>query len=284
MSQMIPGFIMGFREGLEAFLLIAIIIKYISSTDQPQLKIKVMQGSGAGLIVSLILGMGLNAVSSGLGGVTTITKVWESAASLIALTLVTMFIFWMINHGSDMVKHVESEVKKKFSGTGLFLISLVIVAREGTEISIFSFAGKYPFSIVILGVFASLILTILIFYSLVKIDIGLLFRITLGYLILQAGFLLGYTMHEGFSALKGYEMVSGENLIFSKAFDVSKTVFSHKDGVIGIPLHVIFGWYSKPEWIQFIVQYSYTIMIFSFWWRDKKTREELKTTHVPSLT
>lgn len=282
MSQMIPSFIMGFREGLEAFLLIAIILKYISKTDQPQLKNKVVQGSVAGLIISLILGMGLNAVSAGLGGVSTMTKVWESAASLIALTLVTGFIFWMINHGSDMARHVEGEVKKKFSAYGLFFISLVIVAREGTEISIFSFAGKYPYSIVMLGVFASLVLTILIFYSLVKVDIGLLFKITLGYLILQAGYLLGYTLHEGFSALKGYEMISGDSLIFAKAFDVSKTILSHKDGVIGIPLHVIFGWYSKPEWLQFIVQYSYTIMVFSFWFRDKRKRNVAEKTYAPS--
>jgi high-affinity iron transporter len=266
---MIPGFIMGFREGLEAFLFIAIMIKYVSSTDHPHLKYKVLQGAGAGLIVSLILGMGLNKISAGLGEVSTMTKVWESAASLIAFTLVTMFIFWMIRHGSDMAKHVESEVEKKFSASGLFLISLVIVAREGTEISILSFAGKYPFSIVLLGILVSVFITILIFHSLVKIDINLLFKITLGYLILQAGFLLGYALHEGLSALKEYEIISGEKLIFSKAFDVSKTTFSHKDGVIGIPLHAIFGWYSKPEWLQFIVQYSYTIMIFSFGYREK---------------
>jgi high-affinity iron transporter len=267
---MIPGFIMGFREGLEAFLFIAIMIKYVSSTDYPHLKYKVLQGAGAGLIVSLILGMGLNTIFVGLDGVSTMTKVWKSAASLIALTLVTMFIFWMIRHGSDMAKNVESEVKKKFSASGLFLISLFIVAREGTEISIFSFAaGKYPFSIVLLGILVSVIVTVLIFHSLVKIEINLLFKITLGYLILQAGFLLGYALHEGFSALKGYEIISGENQIFSKAFDVSKTTFSHKDGVIGIPLHAIFGWYSKPEWLQFIVQYSYTIMIFAFWYRKK---------------
>ena len=282
MSQFFPSFIMGFREGLEAFLLIAIIIKYISSTDQPHLKINVFQGSAAGLAISLLLGLGLNAVSSGLGGVSTMTKAWESVASLIALALVTMFIFWMIRHGSDMASHVESEVKKKFSASGLFLISLVIVAREGTEISIFSFAGKYPFSFVLLGVFASLVLTTLIFYSLVKIDIGLLFKITLGYLILQAGFLLGYALHEGFSALKGYEMISSNHFVFTKAFDVSKTVFSHKDGIIGIPLHVVFGWYSKPEWLQFIVQYSYTIMIFLFWFHDKKKHIRSQSTQVPS--
>ena len=272
LNQMIPSFIMGFREGLEAFLLIAIILKYISKSAQFHLRSKVIQGGIAGLIISLLLGLLLNAVSAGLGGVTTLTKVWESAASLIALVLVTMFIFWMIRHGHDMVKHVEGKVDKNLSAAGLFFISLVIVAREGTEIAIFSFAGKYPFNIVILGVLASLILTLLIFYSLVKVDIALLFKITLAYLILQAGYLLGYTFHEGFSALKGYEMISGDNAVFIKAFDVSKTIFSHKDGVLGIPLHVVFGWYSKPEWIQFIIQYLYTITVFFFWFMDTKKR------------
>ncbi len=272
LNQMIPSFIMGFREGLEAFLLIAIILKCISKSAQFHLRSKVIQGGIAGLIISLLLGLLLNAVSAGLGGVTTLTKVWESVASLAALALVTMFIFWMIRHGHDMAKHVEGKVDKNLSAAGLFFISLVIVAREGTEIAIFSFAGKYPFNIVILGVLASLILTLLIFYSLVKVDIALLFKITLAYLILQAGYLLGYTFHEGFSALKGYEMISGDSAVFIKAFDVSKTIFSHKDGVLGIPLHVVFGWYSKPEWIQFIIQYLYTGLVFFFWFLDTKNR------------
>ncbi len=265
---------MGFREGLEAFLLIAIILKYISKAEQSSLKSKVIQGSIIGLIISLMLGMLLNTISVGLGGVESLTKAWESAASLIALALVTMFIFWMIRHGHDMAKHVEGQVAKNLSPYGLLLISLVIVAREGTEIAIFSFAGKYPFNIVVVGVFASLVLTLLIFYSLVKVNIGLLFKITLAYLILQAGYLLGYTLHEGFSAMKGYGMISGENIIFRKAFAISKTIFSHKDGVLGIPLHVVFGWYSKPEWIQFIIQHLYTILVFFFWFLDTRKRSQ----------
>lgn len=279
MNQMLPSLIMGFREGLEAFLLIAIILKYISKTDQFYLKSKVIQGSIAGFIISLMLGMLLNTISVGLGGVETLTKVWESVASLTALALVTTFIFWMIHHGHDMAKHVEGQVEKNLSPYGLFLISLVIVAREGTEIAIFSFAGKYPFNIVVVGVLASLILTVLIFYSLVNVNIALLFKITLAYLILQAGYLLGYTLHEGFSALKGYGMISGENIIFTKAYDVSKTIFSHKDGALGIPLHVVFGWYSKPEWIQFIIQYLYTILVFFFWFLDTRKRNLSEQMH-----
>lgn len=272
MNQMLPGLIMGFREGLEAFLLIFIIFKYIATTNQSDLKNKVIQGSIAGVILSLILGILLNAISNSIGGVETLTKLWESVASLIALALVTTFIFWMIKHAPDMVAHVKGQITKNFSPYGIFLISLVIVAREGTEIAIFSFAGKYPYNFVVIGVLASFILTILIYYSLVEVNIGLLFKITLAYLILQAGYLLGYTLHEGFSALKGYEVISGKSIIFMKAFDVSKTIFSHKDGLVGIPLHVLFGWYSKPEWIQFIIQYLYTTLVLLFWYLDIRKR------------
>ena len=269
---MLPSFIMGLREGLEAFLLIAIVLKYISKTDYFYLKSKVIQGSIAGVIISLILGMLLNLASAALGGVESLTRVWESIASLIALALVTTFIFWMIRHGHEMAKHVEGQVEQNLSPYGVFFISLVIVAREGTEIAIFSFAGKYPFSIVLLGVLSSLVLTVLIFYSLVKVNIAVLFKVTLAYLILQAGYLLGYTVHEGFSALKGYGMIHAENIIFTKAFDVSKTILSHSDGVIGIPLHVAFGWYSKPEWLQFIIQYLYSILMGLVWFFDTKKR------------
>jgi len=270
MTQM-PSFIMGFREGLEAFLLIAITLKYITSINQEHLKNKVIQGGVVGLIISIILGLLLSLFSEYLGGVSSLTKLWESVASLVALLLVSFFIVWMIRHGSHMSQYIENQVGQNISSNALFWISLIIIAREGTEIAIFSFAGKYPFEVVSMGIVSALILSILIFYSLVKINLSLLFKITLVYLILQAGFLLGYSIHEGFSAMKGYGMIMSDNYIFNKAFNFSNTLLSHKDGIFGIPLHVLFGWYSKPEWIQFIVQYLFTFSMFGYWvWHNKK--------------
>lgn len=266
-----PSFIMGFREGLEAFLLIAITLKYITKIDKGHLKNKVLQGGIAGLIISIFLGLMLSQFSEYLGGVSSLTKLWESVASLIALLLVSVFIIWMIRHGSNMSKFVENELSQNISTNALFWISFIIIAREGTEIAIFSFAGKYPYEIVGMGVLTSLILSIFIFFSLVKVDLSVLFKITLAYLIMQAGFLLGYSLHEGFSALKGYSMIASDNYIFEKAFNFSNTLLSHKDGIFGIPLHVLFGWYSKPEWIQFIVQYLFTFSMFGYWfWNNKK--------------
>lgn len=256
---------MGFREGLEAFLLIAIVLQYITKIDKEHLKNKITQGAAAGVIISITLGLLLSRLSEYLGGVSSLTKLWESAASLVALLLVSAFIVWMIRHGTNMSQHVKEQVGENISASALFWISLIIIAREGTEIAIFSFAGKYPFDIVIMGVFSALVLSVLIFYSLIKVNLSILFKITLAYLILQAGFLLGYSLHEGFSALKGYGMISADSFVFDKAFNVAQTIFSHKDGALGIPLHVLFGWYSKPEWIQFIVQYVFTISMFGYW-------------------
>lgn len=264
MVQM-PSFIMGFREGLEAFLLIAIVLQYIAKTDKKHLKSKITQGSITGVVTSIILGLLLSLFSEYLGGVSSLTKLWESAASFIALALVSVFIVWMIRHGTNMSQHVKDKVGETVSSSALFWISFIIIAREGTEIAIFSFAGKYSFDIVIMGVLLALILSVLIFYSLIRVNLSLLFKVTLAYLILQAGFLLGYSIHEGLSALKGYSMIAADSLFFDRAFNVANSIFSHKDGALGIPLHVLFGWYSKPEWVQFIIQYVFTFSMFAYW-------------------
>ena len=197
MTQL-PSFIMGFREGLEAFLLIAITLKYITKIDKGHLKNKVFQGVAAGLVISVVLGLILNQFSEYLGGISTLTKLWESLASMVALILVSLFIIWMIRHGTNMSKFVQDELSNNISTNALFWIALIIIAREGTEIAIFSFAGKFSYGVVIFGILSALILSILIFYSLVKVNLSVLFKITLAYLILQAGFLIGYSYMKGF--------------------------------------------------------------------------------------
>ncbi|MBM3706634.1 MAG: hypothetical protein FJW66_08935 [Actinobacteria bacterium] len=83
--------------------------------------------------------------------------------------------------------------------------------------------------------------------------------------------MLGYGIHEGLSALKDLGFMAKDNILFLKAFDLSKTIFYHKEGILGLPLYVLAGWYSKPEWIQFIVQYGYTSLMFLFWYKARKT-------------
>ena len=268
--------IMGFREGLEAFLVIALILRYLTTIGKAQLKGKVYQGGIAGIIGSGLLGLGMFLAANTLGGVDTLSKAWESAASFIALILVTTFIIWMIRHGRQMTSNVREQISQNLSISGVFLIAFAMVLREGTEIAVFSFAGKYSPSAVIIGIGVSLVLSFLIYHSLIRVRIDLIFRITLAYLILQAGFLLGYSVHEGLSAMKGYALLSNDSLIFNKVFNLSNTIFNHKDGIMGLPLNVLLGWYSKPEWLQFIIQYAYTFGIFTFWFFNNRKQSKEK--------
>lgn len=263
MANNLPGIIMGFREGLEAFLVVAIILRYLTKLNLNSFKKYVGYGVITGTIISISLGLILNYIGSKLGNTDTMTKLWESGASLIALVLVTTFIIWMIKHGRNMTEHVQKEVSNNLSKTGIFLVSTVMVAREGVEIAIFTFAGQYTALSITIGVLLGLILTILIFKSLIKVNLGTIFKITLIYLILQAGYLLGYGIHEGLSALKSAGYMADNSIFLVKLFDVSKTILNHKEGIIGLPLNILLGWYSKPEWLQFICQYIYTIAMFS---------------------
>ena len=273
MDIFVPGLIMGFREGLEAFLIVAIILQYLNHIKKVEFKKHVYNGALVGIVSSAIIGGLLFALSSVIDKTDEIAKIWESGASLIALLFVTTFIYWMIKHGRNMVSNVQNQVKQNLSKFGLFSIAFIMVVREGAEIAIFTFAGKYTLLSIGFGIAASLLLAVLIYKALVKVNLKLLFNVTLGYLILQAGFLLGYSVHEGLSALKALSMIDENHLLLTKAFDLSETLLNHKEGIIGLPLYVLFGWYSKPEWIQFVLQYSYTIGMFAFWHKITKKQQ-----------
>lgn len=270
MANFIPGLIMGFREGLEAFLIVVILFRYLEKIKQLQYKRNIYMGAGLGIAFSLIVGLILYLISRSLGNAEQLAKLWESIASLIALILVTTFIVWMIKNGSNMVREVESKAQQNLSPTGILLISTIMIAREGTEIAIFTFAGNYGFVSILIGLILALIIAVLIYFSLLKVNIKTLFNITLIYLILQAGFLLGYGIHEGLSALKDLGYIASDNFLLAKAFNLQDTIFDHKNGIIGLPLFVLIGWYSRPEWIQFIAHLGYVIILLLYLYYQRK--------------
>lgn len=265
MDTFFQGLILGLREGLEASLIIVIILQYLKKSKALEYRKSVYGGVLTGIISSVAIGAVLYFISSSIDKTGETAKLWESIASFAALILITTFIIWMIRHGRNMVSAVTEKVSMNFSGTGIFLLSTAMIAREGAELAIFSFAGDYNILTLLAGVLIAVILSVLIYFSLIKVNIKVIFNITLIYLILQAGFLVGYGIHEALSAFKDLGIIDVGSLIYSKPFDLSSTVLNHKEGVVGIPLYVLFGWYSKPEWIQFLSQYIYTGAIFIYW-------------------
>jgi len=261
----VPALVVGFREGLEGFLIVAIALRFFTQTGQSKGIRGVWIGAFAGIGFSFLFGGALYLLSNKLGNVGRTAKLWESGTSFFAVILVTTFIVWMIKHGSHITSAVENNLKNTKGTLGIALIVFVMILREGVEISLFAFAGTYPLGSIFLGLAGSLVLVGLVFTALIRVNLAIIFNITLGYLILQAGFLLGYGIHEGLSAAKEMGILAASNPIFIKAFDLSATILDHKTGAVGILSYALFGWYSRPEWVQFGAQYLYTVMVFAYW-------------------
>ncbi|MFA6271598.1 MAG: FTR1 family protein [Patescibacteria group bacterium] len=263
---------MSFREGLEACLIVVLIFKFLAKTGNQHLNRNVINGAIVAVLFSLVVGYLLFSISIQLDLLDEIGKLWESVASLIAVGTVSVFIVWMIRNGNGIKQYVEDKTAVALTKSGLLTVSFLLIAREGVEIVLFSFAGKYDYISIVIGLVFSATIALAIYYSLVKINIIALFKITLVYIIVQAGYLLGYGVHEGFSALHSAGYIQSENILLSKVFDYSETFMNHKEGIVGLPLNVLFGWYSKPEWLQFIIQYIFTLSLFAYWRFYSKNR------------
>ncbi|MEI6131948.1 MAG: FTR1 family protein [Bacillota bacterium] len=264
MANYVPGLIMGFREGLEAFLIISIIIRYLDKIKQDSFKKNVFAGAGVGVAVSLVVGGVLYFLSKIIEESDKFETMWASLSSFVALGLVTTFIIWMIKNGSNMAKQVQNKAAVNLSRVGLVAVSAVMIGREGVEIAIFSFAGGYNAIGTIVGIVLALGLALLLYFSLIKVKISTIFNVTLIYLIFQAGYLLGFAIHDGIESLGSLNII-GENSIFSiVAFDLSGTPLNNETGIIGFPLYVLFGWISNPFWTQLFAQVGYVISIILF--------------------
>ncbi|MFU8826393.1 MAG: FTR1 family iron permease [Brevefilum sp.] len=272
MNTIIQGTIMAFREGLEAFLVIVIILKFLEKTANDKYKKYVWYGLGFGILISVLFGAVLGGISSLIGGMETTAKLWESGASFVAVMFIITFIIWMINHGVKMKQHIEGQAAMRLSKLGIFFLALFMVLREGVEIMLFQFAGRYSMLSIGVGLVLAIVLVVLIYFSLVKVKLQTIFNITLAYLILQAGFLLGYSIHEGLSAAKELGMLAAGSPLLLKAFDLSGTIFSHQDGIIGLPLYVTIGWFAKPEWVQFLFHYGLIGFLFLYWYGKTRRR------------
>ena len=267
--DVIPGSILGLREGLEAFLIVGIMMKYLEKTGREELKHSVKLGMGLGIGGSLVVGLILfGAVRLLDGSSDNIGKLWEAVASMAGLALLSTFVYWMMKHGRAVTKEVQNQVDAKISRAGIVILATVVVLREGVEISLFAFSSVNERAYVLgiaFGLVVSAVLAYLIYVSLVRVNLSVIFTITLAYLILQAGYLFGYSVHEFLSAMKALGRSAGESRIYVKAFDFGGTVLDHKSGALGVPLNVLIGWYSRPEWIQLALHYGYVSVMFILW-------------------
>jgi len=260
---LIGQFLLAFREALEAALVTAIILAYLERTKKNPLSRYIWYGVYLAVVASLVSGAAIWFMYGSLSGPT--KALFEGVAALFAVLVLSSMIYWMATKGKELKIEVERRVEAILTrGATLALISFsfIVVFREGLETMLFltpfllndvvgTLAGAF------LGIMASLAFAYAIFVVGMKINIRKFFYFTSMLLVLLAGGLASYGVHE----LVEYSEETGIKLgwlsQYAYVMDIPKDSPLHHNGIIGSILAVMFGYTVNAEWVRMIVHLAY---------------------------
>ncbi|MCW4033559.1 MAG: FTR1 family protein [Candidatus Bathyarchaeota archaeon] len=260
---MLGQFLIILREGFEAAFIISIILAYLARTRRHNLSKYVWYGVGIAIIVSLIIGSLAWLVYGSLSKQT--QTLFEGVAAWLAVAVLSYMIFWM----ATKRKLIRAEIQKRVEVVathktilGLIFLAFVLVFREGVESVLFllPFLVNEPIATLVgsfLGALLALILAYIIFITGMRINIQRFFYFTSILLVLLAGGLAGYGVHEliEYSELSGMELSwIGES---AYALDISSESLFHHKGIVGSIFAVMFGYTVSAEWARVIIHLMY---------------------------
>ncbi|MGH2652405.1 MAG: FTR1 family iron permease, partial [Actinomycetota bacterium] len=127
------------REGLEAALIISILLAYLRQLGRTDRTSLVWWGTGLAALVSLAVGAVIFAAAAKFDG--TAEELFEGLVSLFAVGVLTWMIFWMRRQGARLRSDLQARVDSALLGGGIGLAALafVVVLREGIETALFVF-------------------------------------------------------------------------------------------------------------------------------------------------
>ncbi len=260
---MLGQFLLAFREALEASLIMAIIFAYLARTKRNPLTRYAWYGVYLAVAASLVLGASVWLIYGSLVGPT--KALFEGVAALIAVFVLSTMIYWMATKGKEIKMEVEKRLETivtRGATLALTSFSFIVVFREGLETVLFLTPYLVTDAIgtligAFLGIVASLFLAYAMFVVGMKINIRKFFYFTSILLVLLAGGLAGYGVHE----LVEYSGKVGIGLGWlgepAYALDIPTNSLFHHKGAVGAIFAVMFGYTVSAEWARVIVHLAY---------------------------
>jgi high-affinity iron transporter len=201
------AFFLSLREGLEAALIVSILLGTLRRLGRSDLRRFIWLGVALALLVSLGVAAGL--VAAGVEFEGQAEEVFEGVMLLLAAAFLTGMIFWMQRQGAQFRVGLETDVRKavedrtpKSGGWGLFAVAFLAVVREGIELALLlvatSLAGGALGVVAgaVSGIGVSVLLGVLIYRGVLHLNLRVFFRITNLLLLLFAAGMVALGLHE----------------------------------------------------------------------------------------
>lgn len=278
---MFSSFLIGLREGLEAALIVAILVAYLVRTSNGHALSRLWMGVGAAVGLSVLLGLGLTFVEEELSEEA--AEIFAGVTSLLAVGLITWMIFWMAVNARTIKAHLHGELDRALqtSTVAVAMVAFFAVIREGLETAIFLWAGirasgdgAASVTGALLGLATAVVLGFLMYKGAVRLNLSALFTWTGALLVIVAGGILRYAVHE----FQEVGWLPGEDSI---AIDVSGTF--PPDGVVATLVRGLLSLAPTMTWLEVVAWLLYVVptMIAFVWVIRRRNARPAATAATP---
>lgn len=266
---MVSSFLITLREGLEASLVVAILLTYLGKTGRRGEGRFVWWGTLSAIGACVVVGSLIYVLVHGLNG--KVEYAVEGSIALVATVVLTHMIFWMRRNAQNLSTELRHKVDTAAKAS-LFVIAFVAVVREGLETVLFLLSAETSSSsgasVVVggvVGLLASAVLGSLVFAGGRKVDLKAFFNVTAVLLLLFAAGLAGKAVHEL------VELTGTEDAWFARpvwtidgGMWASGTFYDFARG--------LFGWSSRPEWLALVAYFGYLVPVIYLYFRGTDGR------------
>jgi high-affinity iron transporter len=245
------------REGLEASLIVGIVLAYLAKTENRSYFRVIWLGTAAAVALSIIMGAGLFFTVGELEG--RAEQIFEGVAMLTAVAVLTWMIFWMRKQAANIKRELEARLAGAIaagSAVGLASVVFFAVLREGWETALFLFAiseSSTPLSTsvgAVLGLVISVSLGVALYMGSRRLNLRQFFTVTGILLIVFAAGLLAHGIHEFQEAALLPETIEH---VWNTNYLVSE------DSNLGRFLTALFGYNGDPSLLEVVAWGAYLL-------------------------
>ena len=256
---MLASFLITLREGLEAALIVGIVLSVLRKLGQTDRKRPVWWGVGAAVLVSAAAGWLLNLLGIAFEGRG--EQIFEGIAMLLAAGVLTWMIFWMQRQGRQVQAELEHDVRRAVmagSAWALFSLAFVAVVREGIETALFltaaAFSSTPALTLVggLLGLVLAVVLGWLILAAGKRLDLRVFFRGTSVLLLLFAAGLFAHGVHE-------LQEAGVLPILVEHVYDINSIL--DENGTLGTFLKALLGYNGNPSLLEMLSYLGYLAVI-----------------------
>ena len=266
---MLSALLIALREGLEAALIVGIVLGYLKRVGRNDRMPYAWAGVTIAVALSALITIAMRVIGAELE--TPFEQMFEGTTMLFAVIVLTWMVFWMRYQArfikTDLERQVESAVTRG-ANWGLFALTFLAVFREGLETALFLAANAFAADAygTVVGTLIGLTLAIaggiLIYVYAVRLNVKTFFDITSLFLVVFAAGLLAHGVAE-------FQEIGWLPIMTGTAWNTEWLL--NNDSVLGSILRSLIGYNDKPSFLEVTTYVAYWVVVLQTvrWWTQR---------------